>query len=105
MTDINTLLGLREPLPALRHYRCLNSGGVAPTPQVTLDLQQAFYDREARLTTTNPELYEIYTVELAALRDEIAALIGADAAEISLIRAISESISWVAAPLDLQRGD
>ena len=57
MTDVNAFVELRQALPALRHYRCLNSGGVAPTPQATLDLQQAFYDREAVMTTTNPELY------------------------------------------------
>ena len=105
MADINAFVELRESLPALRHYRCLNSGGVAPTPQATLDLQQDFYDREAAMTTTNPELYQVYTAELQALRGEIAALIGADADEIALIRAISEAISWVAAALELQRGD
>ena len=105
MTDTNALVQLREALPALRHYRCLNSGGVAPTPQVTLDLQQAFYDREAVMTTTNPELYQVYTAELAALREEIAALIGAEPEEIALIRAVSEAISWVAAALGLQHGD
>lgn len=105
MADINAFIKLREALPAVRHYCCLNSGGVAPTPQLTLDVQQAFYDREAVMTTTNPELYQVYTAELAALRGEIAALIGADSDEIALIRAISEAISWVAAALDLQRGD
>lgn len=105
MADISIFSDLRAALPALRHYCCLNSGGVAPTPQATLDLQQAFYDREAVMTTTNPELYQVYTDELGALRGEIAALIGADSDEIALIRAISEAISWVAAALDLQRGD
>ena len=105
MADISDFVELRGTLPALRHYRCLNSGGVAPTPQATLDLQQALYDREAVMTTTNPELYQVYTAELQALRGEIAALIGADADEIALIRAVSESISWVAAALDLQQGD
>ena len=105
MADTNTFAELRETLPALRHYRCLNSGGVAPTPQATLDLQQAFYDREAVMTTTNPDLYAIYTAELAALRAEIAALIGAEPDEIALIRAVSEAISWVAAALQLRHGD
>ena len=76
MADTDPFTELREALPAVRHYRCLNSGGVAPTPQATLDLQQAFYDREAVMTTTNPDLYQIYLAELLALRSEIAALIG-----------------------------
>ncbi len=105
MTDISAFVELRAALPAVRHYRCLNSGGVAPTPRATLDLQQAFYDREAVMTTTNPDLYAIYTAELAAVRGEIAALIGAEPDEIALIRAVSEAISWVVAALQLQRGD
>ena len=105
MADTNPFTELREAIPAVRHYRCLNSGGVAPTPQATLDLQQAFYDREAVMTTTNPELYQVYLAELLALRSEIAALLGAEPDEIALIRAISEAISFVAAALRLQRGD
>ncbi len=105
MVDTNAFTELREGIPALRHYRCLNSGGVAPTPQATLDLQQAFYDREAVMTTTNPELYAVYNAELRALRSEIAALLGAEPDEIALIRAVSEAISFVAAALRLQRGD
>ena len=105
MLDTNTFTELREGIPALRHYRCLNSGGVAPIPQATLDLQQAFYDREAVMTTTNPDLVDVYNAELRALRSEIAALLGAEPDEIALIRAVSEAISFVAAALQLQRGD
>ena len=65
MADPNAFTQLREAIPAIRHYHCLNSGGVAPTPQATLDLQQSFYDREAVMTTTNPDLREIYNGELA----------------------------------------
>ena len=105
MADPRAFAELREAIPAIRHYHCLNSGGVAPTPQATLDLQQALYDREAVMTTTNPDLREIYNEELSALRNEIAALINADPDEIALIRAVSEAVSFVAAALDLQRGD
>ena len=105
MAETNAFAELREAIPAVRHYRCLNSGGVAPTPQATLGLQQAWYDREAVMTTTNPALRAIYYEELDALRAEIAALINADADEIALIRAVSEAVSFVAAALDLQRGD
>lgn len=105
MADTNAYAELQEAIPAIRHYRCLNSGGVAPTPQATLDLQQALYDREAVMTTTNPDLREIYYEELDALRGEIAALLNADPEEIALIRAVSEAVSFVAAALELQRGD
>ena len=105
MADLGTFADLREAIPAVRHYHCLNSGGVAPTPQATLDLQQSWYDREAVMTTTNPDLREIYHAELAALRGEIASLLNAHPDEIALIRAVSEAVSFVAAALDLQRGD
>ena len=78
MADPNAFTQLREAIPAIRHYHCLNSGGVAPTPQATLDLQQSFYDREAVMTTTSPDLRDVYNTELGALRAEIAALLGAE---------------------------
>ena len=90
MADPNAFTQLREAIPAIRHYHCLNSGGVAPTPQATLDLQQSFYDREAVMTTTSPDLRDVYNTELGALRAEIAALLGAEPDEIALIRAVSE---------------
>ena len=105
MADASRFAELREAIPAIRHYVCLNSGGVAPTPQATLDLQQSWYDREAVMTTTNPDLREIYYEELAGLRGEIAALLNADPGEIALIRAVSEAVSFVAAALELKRGD
>lgn len=105
MADPSAFADLREAIPAIRHYHCLNSGGVAPTPQATLDLQQSWYDREAVMTTTNPDLREIYNEEMVALRGEIAAMLNADSNEIALIRAVSEAVSFVAAALDLQRGD
>ena len=105
MADASGFAELREAIPAIRHYVCLNSGGVAPTPQATLDLQQSWYDREAVMTTTNPDLREIYYEELAGLRGEIAALLNADPGEIALIRAVSEAVSFVAAALELKRGD
>ncbi len=105
MADTSTFAKLREAIPAIRHYHCLNSGGVAPTPQATFDLQQSWYDREAVMTTTNTDLREIYNEELAALRSEIAALLNADSDEVALIRAVSEAVSFVAAALRLQRGD
>ena len=105
MADSGAFEALREAIPAVRHYHCLNSGGVAPTPQATLDLQQSWYDREAVMTTTNPDLREIYYGELAALRSEIAGLLNAEPEEIALIRAVSEAVSFVAAALELRRGD
>ena len=105
MADPNAFTQLREAIPAIRHYHCLNSGGVAPTPQATLDLQQSFYDREAVMTTTSPDLRDVYNTELGALRAEIAALLGAEPDEIALIRAVSEAVSFVAAALELQPGD
>jgi selenocysteine lyase/cysteine desulfurase len=105
MADTSVFAGLRESIPSVRHYVSLNSGGVAPTPQATFDLQQSWYDREAVMTTTNPDLRAIYYEELAALRSEIAALLNADSDEVALIRAVSEAVSFVAATLDLQRGD
>ena len=105
MADPNAFTQLREAIPAIRHYVCLNSGGVAPTPQATLDLQQSFYDREAVMTTTSPDLRDVYNTELGALRAEIAALLGAEPDEIALIRAVSEAVSFVAAALELQPGD
>jgi len=105
MADPRAFAELRESIPAIRHYVCLNSGGVAPTPQATLDLQQSWYDREAVMTTTNPDLREIYYEELAGLRGEIAELLNAEPGEIALIRAVSEAVSFVAAALELKRGD
>ena len=105
MADPNAFTQLREAIPAIRHYVCLNSGGVAPTPQATLDLQQSFYDREAVMTTTSPDLRDVYNTELGALRAEIAALLGAEPDEIALIRAVSEAVSFVAVALELQPGD
>ncbi len=105
MADASGFAELREAIPAIRHYVCLNSGGVAPTPQATLDLQQSWYDREAVMTTTNPDLREIYYEELAGLRGEIAVLLNAEPGEIALIRAVSEAVSFVAAALELKRGD
>ena len=105
MAETSAFAELREAIPATRHYVCVNSAGVAPTPQATLSLQQSLYDREAVMTTTNPDLREIYYQELDALRGEIAALLNADPDEIALIRAVSEAVSFVAAALELQPGD
>ncbi len=105
MADPGAFQQLRETIPALRHFHCLNSGGVAPTPQQTLDAQRRWLEREALQTNAHADLRAEYLAELCALRADLARLIGAHPDEIALNRAVSEAISFVAGALDLQRGD
>ena len=96
---------LRDDIPALRHFHCLNSGGVSSMPQGTFARLLALQEQEFVQTGAHPDIRTDYEEQCHSLRCELAALLGAQSKEVALIRAVSEVVSFVASALALKPGD
>ncbi len=103
--NAETVRSLRGDIPALRHFHCLNSGGVSSMPQATFARLLALQEQEFVQTGAHPDIRADYEEQWHSLRRELAGLLGAQTEEVALIRAVSEVVSFVASALTLSPGD
>ena len=103
--NVETVRSLRSDTPALRHFHCLNSGGVSSMPQAAFSRLLILQEQEFIQTGAHPDIRADYENECHSLRSELAGLLSAQTEEVALIRAISEVISSVASALTLNPGD
>ncbi len=101
MSDLAELIGNPDAFPVLNRWTYLNHAGMAPLPKLVADEMRAFVDRAERGAYLGGD----WPARLERVRRAAAALIGAEAADVALVRNTSEGISTIAAGLDLRAGD
>jgi selenocysteine lyase/cysteine desulfurase len=89
---------IRDEFPLTRERVYFNNGTLGPSPKRVLD---AVATAMSRVETTG----ESFETEDSALREKLAAFVGASAAEISLTRNTSDGVNIVAQGLRLEAGD
>ena len=97
---------IRAGIPALANGIYLNTGTFGPLPTVAADEIRRAYGEVERLGTFSPQVfYEMELQGFEAVRGQVAALLNADAGEITLTRNVTDGINIVLHGLDWQAGD
>ncbi|HSN73992.1 MAG TPA: aminotransferase class V-fold PLP-dependent enzyme [Anaerolineae bacterium] len=97
---------LRAGIPALATTIYLNTGTFGPMPTVVADEIRRVYGEIERQGTFSPGVFWQMELEgFEALRQQVAALLHADPAEIALTRNVTDGINIVLHSLDWQPGD
>jgi L-cysteine/cystine lyase len=99
------LAGLRDQLPAVERTAYLNAGTNGPLPVVAHEALVAASQSELEWGRIGPGISEGATADRKRLRAQIAAIFGADADEIALMRSTTEGLNVAIFGLDWQRGD
>lgn len=103
MIDVHRL---RAAIPALAHSIYLNTGTFGPLPTVAADEIRRVYSEVERQGAFSPAIFWQLELEgFEALRKQVAALLGADPAEIALTRNVTDGINIVLHGLDWRAGD
>lgn len=92
----------RDEFPQETAWTYLNHAGISPWPRRSARAVAAFSDENAEHGPTN---YSSWLAIEGQLRRDLADLIGAAAADISLIKSTSEGLSFVASGLDWRPGE
>lgn len=101
MPHITDLIGNADAFPALRHWTYFNHAGVSPSPTAVANAMRAFIDT----CSAGAYLDGDWWGHLERVRAAAATFIGADAAEVAMVKNTSEGLSTVAFGLDLKPGD
>jgi L-cysteine/cystine lyase len=100
------LAHIRAGIPALAHSIYLNTGTFGPLPAVVADEIRRVYGEIERQGTFAPGVFWQMELEgFEAVRGQVAALLYADPAEITLTRNVTDGINIVLHGLDWQAGD
>ena len=75
-----------------------NTGTIGASPRTVLDATVAHM-------TAFETVFDAYGVDIEALRRSVGSLVGAPAQTLAFTRNTTESMSWIAGGLDLERGD
>jgi len=94
-------LGVRPDFPVIEEHIYLDSPYITPSPRQVIDAGDAFWQAKAR----NPISLGGMLAETTRVRENFARLIGATAAEVSILDATSAGENLVARSLDLRSGD
>lgn len=104
--DALRLEQIRAAIPALRHGIYLNTGTFGPMPSMVADEIRRVYGEIERQGTFAPEIFWQMELEgFEATRRQVAHLLHADPAEVSLTRNVTDGINIVLHGLDWQPGD
>lgn len=97
---------VRAAIPALANSVYLNTGTFGPLPTVAADEIRRAYSEVERLGTFAPSIFAEMELEgFEAVRGQVAALLGAQPAEIALTRNVTDGINIVLHGIDWQAGD
>jgi selenocysteine lyase/cysteine desulfurase len=100
------LAHIRAGIPALANNIYLNTGTFGPMPTVVADEIRRAYGEIERQGTFSPGIFWQMELEgFEAVRGQVAALLHADPAEITLTRNVTDGINIVLHGLDWQPGD
>ncbi len=100
------LATIRAAIPALANSIYLNTGTFGPMPTAVADEIRRVYGEIERQGTFSPAVFWQMELEgFEALRKQVAALLHADPAEITLTRNVTDGINIVLHGLDWQPGD
>ncbi|WP_048077832.1 aminotransferase class V-fold PLP-dependent enzyme, partial [Halorubrum sp. AJ67] len=95
---------LRADIPALGDAAYFNFGAHGPSPEYVVEAAGSFVaDHEYGSATTDPYEYAFETYE--AVRERIAAFVGADPEEVALTESTSDGIARVGGAIDWEPGD
>jgi len=102
--DAMTPRELRADVPALGAAAYFNFGAHGPSPEYVVEAASGFVaDHEYGSATTDPYGYAFETYE--AVRERIAAFVGADADEVALTESTTDGITRIAGAIDWEPGD
>jgi selenocysteine lyase/cysteine desulfurase len=100
------LARIRAGIPALANTIYLNTGTFGPMPTVVADEIRRVYGEIERQGTFSPAIFWQMELEgFEALRQQVAALLHVDPAEVALTRNVTDGINIVLHGLDWQPGD
>ena len=95
---------LRADVPALGEAAYFNFGAHGPSPEYVVEAASGFIaDHEYDSATTDPYGHAFETYD--AVRERIAAFVGADADEIALTESTTDGITRIAGAIDWEPGD
>ena len=97
---------LRAAIPALAHSLYLNTGTFGPMPTAVADEIRRAYGEIERQGTFAPAIFRQMELEgFEATRQQVAALLHADPAEVALTRNVTDGINIVLHGLDWRPGE
>jgi L-cysteine/cystine lyase len=105
LPDDEKLAAVRGALPALGAGIYLNTGSVGPLPAETAAAMAELVDYELRIGRSHPDYWEGFLERMAEARASVAAVIGADVGEVSLVHSTSQAMNAAIWSVDLQPGD
>jgi selenocysteine lyase/cysteine desulfurase len=100
--DLSTV---RAELPALAHCIYLNTGGLGPAPRTATAEAVRLVQLIGEYGNDTPSVQEELAAGATYAREALGRMFGVPAAQIALIRAVSEGISAVGYGLDWHEGD
>jgi L-cysteine/cystine lyase len=105
LPDDEKLAAVRGALPALGAGIYLNTGSVGPLPAETAAAMAEIVDYELRIGRSHPDDWEAFLERMAEARASVAAVIGADVAEIALVHSTSQAMNAAVWSVELKPGD
>src|SRR4051794_34526705 len=105
LPDPEKLAAVRAGLPALAAGIYLNTGSVGPLPAETAAAMAELVDYEVRIGRSHPDYWEGFLERMAEARGTVAAVLGADVAEIGLVHSTSQAMNAAVWSVDVRSGD
>ena len=96
---------LRAQFPVLEHIEYLNAGTTGPVPRAAYEAAVESLRAQLDEGRSGKQFFELCLARIEVLRERVAALMGADLAELALTGSTTDGVNGVLGALDLGPGD